>query len=84
MLITLINRWFYQLFFMPETKDKTLEEIDLIFSQPTSKLVAQNWKNVKETTNDLLSFKFKKVFIDAHNAPSVDFSHGKHEVGHQA
>jgi hypothetical protein len=53
---------------MPETKDKTLEEIDLIFSQPTSKLVAQNWKNVKETTHD----------------PSVDFSQGKHEVGHQA
>jgi predicted MFS family arabinose efflux permease len=76
--------WFYQLFFMPETKDKTLEEIDLIFSQPTSKLVAQNWKNVKETTNDLLRFRFKKVFIDAHNAPAVDFSQGKHEVGHQA
>jgi hypothetical protein len=69
---------------MPETKDKTLEEIDLIFSQPTSKLVAQNWKNVKETTHDLLRFRLKKVFIDAHNAPSVDFSQGKHEVGHQA
>ncbi|KAI5202969.1 hypothetical protein AUEXF2481DRAFT_44049 [Aureobasidium subglaciale EXF-2481] len=76
--------FFYQLFFMPETKDKTLEEIDLIFSQPTSKLVAQNWKNVKETTNDLLRFRFKKVFIDAHDAPAVDFSQGKQEVGHQA
>ncbi|KAI4738716.1 putative sugar transporter [Aureobasidium sp. EXF-12298] len=76
--------WFYQLLFMPETKDKTLEEIDLIFSQPTSKLVAQNWKNVKETTNDLLRFRLKKVFIDAHNAPAVDFSQGKHELGHQA
>ncbi|KAI5266188.1 putative sugar transporter [Aureobasidium subglaciale] len=76
--------FFYQLFFMPETKDKTLEEIDLIFSQPTSKLVAQNWKNVKETTHDLLRFRFKKVFIDAHDAPAVDFSQGKHEVGHQA
>ncbi|KAG9551601.1 hypothetical protein KCU79_g13165, partial [Aureobasidium melanogenum] len=74
----------YQLFFMPETKDKTLEEIDLIFSQPTSKLVAQNWKNIKETTNDLLRFRFKKVFIDAHNMPAVDFSQGKHEIGHQA
>ncbi|KAK6001152.1 hypothetical protein QM012_003235 [Aureobasidium pullulans] len=76
--------WFYQLFFMPETKDKTLEEIDLIFSQPTSKLVAQNWKNIKETTNDLLRFRFKKVFIDAHNMPAVDFSQGKQDIGHQA
>ncbi|KAI4844261.1 putative sugar transporter [Aureobasidium sp. EXF-8845] len=76
--------WFYQLFFMPETKDKTLEEIDLIFSQPTSKLVAQNWKNVKETTNDLLRFRLKKVFIDAHNTPAVDFTHNKHETGHVA
>jgi hypothetical protein len=69
---------------MPETKDKTLEEIDLIFSQPTSKLVAQNWKNVKETTNDLLRFRLKKVFIDAHNTPAVDFTHNKHETGHVA
>lgn len=69
---------------MPETKDKTLEEIDLIFSQPTSKLVAQNWKNIKETTNDLLRFRFKKVFIDAHNMPAVDFSQGKQDLGHQA
>jgi sugar porter (SP) family MFS transporter len=76
--------WFYQLFFMPETKDKTLEEIDIIFSQPTSKLVAQNWKNIKETTNDLLRFRFKKVFIDAHNMPAVDFSQGKQDLGHQA
>ncbi|KAI5252818.1 putative sugar transporter [Aureobasidium subglaciale] len=81
--IAFLGFW-YQLFLMPETKDKTLEEIDLIFSQPTSKLVAQNWKNVKETTNDLLRFRFKKVFIDAHDAPAVDFSQGKQEVGHQA
>ena len=27
--------WFYQTLFMPETKDKTLEEIDLVFSKPT-------------------------------------------------
>ncbi|KAK7700771.1 fructose symporter [Botryosphaeria dothidea] len=54
--------WFYQMFFMPETKDKTLEEIDLIFSRPTGEIVAENWKNVKETTNDLLAFRWKKVF----------------------
>lgn len=37
--------FFYQLFFMPETKDKTLEEIDDIFNQKTGNLVAQNVKN---------------------------------------
>lgn len=36
----------YQLLFMPETKDKTLEEIDDIFSRPTSEIVAENAKNV--------------------------------------
>lgn len=54
--------WFYQLFFMPETKDKTLEEIDLIFQKPTREIVAENWIQVKETTSDLLAFRWKKVF----------------------
>jgi hypothetical protein len=38
--------FFYQLFFMPETKDKTLEEIDELFLMPTSKLVALNMRNL--------------------------------------
>jgi sugar porter (SP) family MFS transporter len=38
--------FFYQLFFMPETKDKTLEEIDELFEMPTSKLVALNTSNL--------------------------------------
>ncbi|ROV98137.1 hypothetical protein VPNG_08588 [Cytospora leucostoma] len=37
--------WFYQVLFMPETKDKTLEEIDLIFQRPTREIVAENVKN---------------------------------------
>ena len=57
--------WFYQILFMPETKDCTLEEIDLIFEQPTSKIVKQNLASAKETTKDLLAFRFKKVFIDS-------------------
>lgn len=42
--------WFYQLLFMPETKDKTLEEIDLIFERPTRDIVAENLKNCTEGT----------------------------------
>lgn len=42
--------WFYQLFFMPETKDKTLEEIDLIFQRPTMDLVRENARNSWRTT----------------------------------
>jgi len=55
--------WFYQLFFMPETKDKSLEEIDLIFERPTMDIVRENMRNVKETTADLLAFRWKKVFF---------------------
>ncbi|KAF2717030.1 MFS sugar transporter-like protein [Polychaeton citri CBS 116435] len=64
--------WVYQIIFMPETKNLTLEEIDLLFQQPTRKIVAQNLKGAMETTSDLLHFRFKKVFIDAHKnkAPS--------------
>ncbi|KAL0258134.1 fructose symporter [Diplodia seriata] len=54
--------WFYQLFFMPETKDKTLEEIDLIFQKPTREIVAENWAQVKVTTADIFAFRWKKVF----------------------
>jgi hypothetical protein len=56
--------WFYQIFFMPETKDKTLEEIDQLFQQPTRQLVARNAKSSWEVTNDLLHFRFRKVFIE--------------------
>ncbi|KZF25577.1 putative sugar transporter [Xylona heveae TC161] len=54
--------WFYQLLFMPETKNKTLEEIDVLFSQPTSELVKENIANIKQTIDDLMHFRLKKVF----------------------
>jgi len=71
--------WFYQIFFMPETKDKTLEEIDLLFQRPTMDIVRENAANAMETTKDLLAFRWKKVFIDAHKAPKVDLSEGRSE-----
>ncbi|CZR69200.1 related to myo-inositol transport protein ITR1 [Phialocephala subalpina] len=54
--------WFYQLLFMPETKNKTLEEIDIIFSQPTGQLVRENFRSVMVTANDFICFRWGKVF----------------------
>jgi hypothetical protein len=47
--------WFYQLLFMPETKDKTLEEIDVLFQRPTSEIVAENVRNIGQALRDLVT-----------------------------
>jgi hypothetical protein len=57
--------WFYQILFMPETKNKSLEEIDQLFSKPTSEIVRENVKNTKEVIRDLAHFRLKKVFYPA-------------------
>jgi sugar porter (SP) family MFS transporter len=54
----------YQILFMPETKDKTLEEIDLVFSRPTMDIVRENIANSKQTMKDLFRGRFRKVFTD--------------------
>jgi hypothetical protein len=54
--------WFYQILFMPETKNKTLEEIDVIFSQPTSQLVKENLRSAMVTANEFVCFRWGKVF----------------------
>lgn len=54
----------YQIFFMPETKNKTLEEIDLVFSRPTMDIVRENWQGVKETVGDLAKGRFRKVMSE--------------------
>lgn len=54
----------YQIFFMPETKDKTLEEIDLVFSRPTMDIVRENWQGVKETMHDLSRGRFRKILAE--------------------
>ena len=43
---------------MPETKDCTLEEIDLIFEKPTRVIVKENIASSLETTKDLLAFRY--------------------------
>lgn len=54
--------WFYQIIFMPETKNKSLEEIDELFSKPTSVIVKQNLKQTSEVIHDLSRLRFRKVF----------------------
>jgi hypothetical protein len=56
--------WFYQIFFMYETKDKTLEEVDQLFHMPTRQLVRQNAKSSWEVTRDLAHGRFWKVFVE--------------------
>ncbi|PHH77263.1 hypothetical protein CDD82_3588 [Ophiocordyceps australis] len=51
----------YQILFMPETKNKTLEEIDGVFSRSTKDIVRENITSVKETMGDVCSGRFKKV-----------------------
>ncbi|KAH0601448.1 hypothetical protein MHUMG1_00323 [Metarhizium humberi] len=63
----------YQVFFMPETKNKTLEEIDLVFQRPTMDIVRENWAGVKENMTDLCHGRFRKVFVaQTDRRPSVD------------
>ncbi|RDW67630.1 fructose transporter 1 [Coleophoma cylindrospora] len=54
--------WVYQVLFMPETKNKTLEEIDIIFSQPTSALVKENLRSSLVTADDFIHLRWRKVF----------------------
>ncbi|KAJ5669343.1 hypothetical protein N7462_010413 [Penicillium macrosclerotiorum] len=54
--------WFYQIIFMPETKNKSLEEIDELFSKPTSVIVKQNLKQTSQVIKDLSRLRFRKVF----------------------
>eukprot|EP00871_Galdieria_phlegrea_P003518 jgi/Galph1/4167/GphlegSOOS_G2842.1 len=54
--------WIYQVLCMPETKNKTLEEIDLVFSIPTKDLVKENFRSSIQTTKDLFHFRFRRAF----------------------
>jgi MFS family permease len=54
--------WFYQILFMPETKDKTLEEIDLIFEKPTREIVRENVASSWQTTKDICTFRWRRAF----------------------
>lgn len=57
--------WFYQLLFMPETKNRTLEEIELIFEKPMIVIVKENIRSSKETCKDLMRLRFRKIATEA-------------------
>ncbi|CAG8089334.1 unnamed protein product [Penicillium olsonii] len=54
--------WIYQIIFMPETKNKSLEEIDELFSLPTAVIVKRNIKQTAQIAGDLSRLRLKKVF----------------------
>lgn len=62
--------WFYQILFMPETKGKTLEEIDFIFRKPTGVIVKENIASSKKTIANLVTFRWREIFHQA--APPQD------------
>jgi hypothetical protein len=54
----------YQIVFMPETKDKTLEEIDIVFSRPTMDIVRENLASTRMTISDFFKGRWRRVFIE--------------------
>jgi hypothetical protein len=54
--------FFYQVVFMPETKDRTLEEIEIVFAQPTRELARDNIANTTKFLKKLCMFRFHEAF----------------------
>ncbi|OAA70690.1 plastidic glucose transporter 4 [Cordyceps fumosorosea ARSEF 2679] len=54
----------YQILFMPETKNLTLEEIDEVLSRPTMDVVRENWQGVKDTMHDACRGRFGKILAE--------------------
>lgn len=51
------------LLYMPETKNISLEAINQVFEMPSSKVMKMNLDNLKVTWDDLIHFRFKKVWV---------------------
>ncbi|TVY33915.1 putative polyol transporter [Lachnellula occidentalis] len=61
----------YQIVFMPETKDRTLEEIELVFAKPTRQLARENIAATTKCVKQILTFRFREAF-DGIGAESKD------------
>lgn len=57
--------WFFQILFMPETKNKTLEHIDFIFRKTWSQIVRENLASTMENVRWLATGQWGKVFYQA-------------------
>jgi hypothetical protein len=53
----------YQFFFMPNSSNLTLEEIDVLFSRPTMDIVRENVANSKQAIRDFFAGRFRQAFI---------------------
>ena len=56
--------WFFQVLFITETKNKSLEEIDILFTQLTPELVKDNLRSSMVTFNNFISFQRGKAFSE--------------------
>jgi hypothetical protein len=54
--------FFYQIVFMPETKDRTLEEIEIVFAKPTRELARENIASTAKFVKDLCRLRFREAF----------------------
>ncbi|KAJ5240855.1 uncharacterized protein N7469_002446 [Penicillium citrinum] len=55
--------WFYQLLFMPEVKDMTLEEVGVVFCKPTKQIMKDNVASSVRTTSLLLRGRFREAAL---------------------
>jgi hypothetical protein len=57
--------WFYQIIFMPETKNMSLEEIDFVFRKTTGQIVRENMTSTRATVGHLVTGRWGQVFRQA-------------------
>ncbi|KAI0483916.1 general substrate transporter [Xylariaceae sp. FL0804] len=69
----------YQIVFMPETKNMTLEEIELVFSKPTAQLARENIASTARTVKCFCTFRFKEAF-EGFGSQRGQLEGGHHDV----
>lgn len=62
----------YQIVFMPETKNMTLEEIEDVFNKPTRQLARENLANTRHTVANICKFRFREAFDGLEPKRSAD------------